>query len=609
MTCQATNVPPANSLDIPALRKRYAHERDKRLNAKGQAQYVRLTGGAVEDYSRDPHFPVVPRDALDEDLDVLILGAGFGGILAGYHLGKMGITNVRNVDTAGDFGGVWYWNRYPGIQCDNDAYCYLPLLEETGFVPSQKFSDGAEIYQYCKLLADKFDLKDKALFHTQVTSLKWDDGIQRWRVSTNRGDAICARFVIMACGVLNMPKLPGVAGIDKFKGKMFHTARWDYDYTGGSYGNRVLEKLADKRVAIVGTGATAIQAVPYLSKYAKQLYVLQRTPSNVDERPNPKTDPEWVKSLKPGWQLERQANFHRAVTSFFQPGEVDVICDIWTEITRNIHAEFAAEGMDSFSVEQFYAKREVMDYRVMERMRQRVEELVQDKETAEALKPWFNFMCKRPLSSDEYYPTFNRPNVKLIDVSQTQGVEALTEKGFMHNGIEYEVDCIIFASGFEVTSDLERRWGINQVEGRNGQSIYDHWRDGPLTMNGTMTHGFPNQFYIGYIQGATNASVTLQFGEQGRHIAHVIAQAMNRGAKVVEPTKEAMEAYVNRFHEIEIDQSGFLDQCTPSYFNNEGEKNARWALFRSWGLGWDNFEEMLADWRSKGDLEGLDVTI
>lgn len=604
MTCNPSNVPSADEIDIPALRAKYAQERDKRMSGKGQAQYVRPVGGVVEDYSRDPHKPVLPRNPIDEDIDVVVLGAGFGGILASYHLTRMGITNFRNIDTAGDWGGVWYWNRYPGIQCDNDAYCYLPLLEETGFVPSQKFSDGAEIYAYCKLMAEKFGFADRALFHTLAGDLRWDDEIKRWRIATNRGDTIRARFVIVAAGVLNMPKLPAIPGIDKFKGRMFHTARWDYDYTGGEYGNPVLDKLADKRVAIVGTGATSIQAVPYLGRYAKELYVLQRTPSNVDERPNPKTDPAWKEALEPGWQRNRIDNFHRAVWETFRPGETDLICDIWTEITRNIHAELEAEGKTEFTLEEFLARREVMDFRVMERMRRRVDELVEDKETAERLKPWFNFMCKRPLSNDEYYPTFNRPNVKLLDVSDTLGVEQLTEKGFIHQGKEYEVDCIIFASGFEVTSDLERRWGIDRLEGRDGLSIYDHWRNGPVTLHGTMTHGFPNQFYIGYIQGATNSTVTLQFGEQGRHSAYIIAEALKRGANVVEPTRDAMDAYVQRFREIEP-PSDFIDQCTPSYFNNEGEKDARWALFRSWGLGWDNFDSMIKAWREDGKLEGL----
>src|SRR5262249_1873471 len=270
MTCHQTNVPAAEVLDIPALREKYRQERDKRINTRGQEQYVRVSGEMNELYATDPHKPVTPRDPISEELDVIILGGGFGGLVAAYHLTRQGVTSFRNIDHAGDFGGVWYWNRYPGIQCDNDAYCYLPLLEETGFLPSKKFADGAEIYGYCKQIAEQFGFADRAVFHTLITSLRWDERIARWRVGTNRGDEFRARFVVMACGVLNMPKLPGIPGIDSFKGKMFHTARWDYEYTGGSHTAPALEKLRDKRVAILGTGATAIQAVPYLGKYAKQ---------------------------------------------------------------------------------------------------------------------------------------------------------------------------------------------------------------------------------------------------------------------------------------------------------------------------------------------------
>ncbi|GAA0310495.1 NAD(P)/FAD-dependent oxidoreductase [Sphingomonas oligophenolica] len=608
MGCEPTRTVAADDIDIPALREKYRHERDRRLQPAGQTQYVRPTGGAVENFAADPHKPIEPREPISEEIDVAILGAGWGGIMAAYQLTKAGVTNFRNIDSAGDFGGVWYWNRYPGIQCDNDAYCYLPLLEETGFLPSKKFSDGSEIYQYCKQIAGQFGFADKALFHTLANELRWDDEIKRWRVATNRGDEIRARFVIIAAGVLNMPKLPAIAGLDTFKGKIFHTSRWDYDYTGGSYENPVLDKLADKRVAIVGTGATAIQAVPHLAKYAKHLYVVQRTPSSVDERPNPPTDPEWAASLKPGWQAERQANFHRAAMEALGPGDPDLICDIWTEVARNLAAELEAEGWPVLTPEEFMARRESMDYRVMDRLRRRVEALVDDPKTAEALKPYYRFLCKRPLSSDDFYPTFNRPNVDLIDVSETKGLQSLTEKGFIANGKEYEVDCVIFASGFEVTSDLERRWGMDVVEGRDGTSIYDNWREGPRTLHGTMTHGFPNQFYMGYIQGGLNATVTRQLGGQGEHIAHIIAETLRRGAASVEPSAEAQADYVRTFEAIEIDLSQFQRECPPSYFNNEGEGNPKWALFRGYGHGWTAFEALLSEWRAEGDMKGLIVS-
>jgi cation diffusion facilitator CzcD-associated flavoprotein CzcO len=605
MQCEPTKTP--ENIDIPAMREKYRQERDKRLNPEHSNQYVRSTGEFADVYEDDPHMPVVARAAISEDLDVAILGGGWTGILAAYHLTQAGVTTFRNIDHAGDFGGVWYWNRYPGLQCDNDAYCYLPLLEETGFMPSKKFSDGAEIYAYCQLIANKFGFYKNALFHTLITGMCWDETIKRWRIATNRGDEIRARFVVMANGLLNVPKLPGVAGIKDFKGHMFHTARWDYQYTGGTRENPVLDKLADKRVAIVGTGATAIQAVPYLGKYAKRLYVLQRTPSTVDERSNPPTDPEWAKSLKPGWQKERQANFHRAAMESFLPGEPDLVCDIWTEISRNLSAELAAEGNPQISFEEFMTRRERMDYRVMERLRQRAATMVNDPATAEILKPYYRFLCKRPLSNDDFYPTFNRPNVKLIDVSPTKGVERMTEKGFIASGVEYEIDCMIFASGFEVTGDLDRRWGIKVLEGRGGQSLYKHWADGPKTLHGIMTHGFPNQFFTGFIQGGLNASTTEQFGSQGYHIAYLISEALKRGAKVIEPTQQAQDAYVKHYEEVMFDTSQFQRECTPSYFTNEGQVKAPWALFRSYGPGWNAFQKLLQDWRDKGDLEGLAV--
>jgi cyclohexanone monooxygenase len=605
MTCAPTKTPEKTEIDIPAIREKYRQERDKRINSEGQNQYVRPVGDLADTYEADPNLPIVPREPISEDIDVAILGAGWTGIMAAYHLKNAGVSTFRHIDHAGDFGGVWYWNRYPGLACDNDAYCYLPLLEETGFLPSKKFADGREIYEYCQLVAKRFGFYRDALFHTLVNAMRWDESIKRWRVRTDRGDEIRARFVIMANGLLNIPKLPGVQGIHEFKGHKFHSARWDYAYTGGSQKQPVLDKLAEKRVAIVGTGASAVQAVPYLGRYAKQVYVIQRTPSTVDERPNPPTDPEWVKTLKPGWQKERKANFHRAAQEFLAPGEPDIVCDIWTEISRNLAAELLAEGSPQLSPQEFMARREVVDYRVMERLRRRAAELVKDPATAEALKPWYRFLCKRPLSNDDFYPTFNNPNVKLIDVSGTRGLERMTEKGFLAAGVEYPVDCMIFASGFEVSSDLDRRWGIDVVEGRGAKSIYREWVNGPKTLHGVMAHGFPNQFYTGYIQGGLNASTTEQFGRQAYHIAYVISEALKRGVKAVEPTQQAQDAYVKHFEDTGFDSTQFQRECTPSYFTNEGQVKAPWALFRGYGPGWNAFQQLLEDWRNKGNMEGL----
>ena len=609
MTCEPTLTPSLDEIDIPALKQKYLHERDKRLRPDGQRQYLKTEAGHADSYEADPHMPVLPRAAISEDIDVAVLGAGFSGVMAGVHLRNAGIGKVRHIEHAGDFGGVWYWNRYPGIQCDNDAYCYMPLLEETGYIPSKKFADGYEIQAHCRRIADQYGLYQGALFHTLITSLRWDEAIQRWRIASNRGDDIRARFVIMCGGPLNRPKLPGIAGIEDYKGKLFHTARWDYGYTGGEWKNPVLDKLADKRVAILGTGATGVQAIPYLGRYAKQLYVLQRTPPSVDTRNNTPTDPEWVKTLTPGWQRDRQRSFHRAAVERLGPGEKDQICDIWTEINRNLAAKFEAQGWPELSFQQFMELREAEDYLVMERMRRRVDSIVVDKATAEALKPWFRMLCKRPCSNDEYYQTYNRPNVQLIDVSSSRGVERMTEQGFIHDGVEYEIDCLICASGFEVTSDLDRRWGIKRIEGRNGLSLYDHWADGYRTLHGAMTHGFPNQFFTGYLQGGMNATTTEQFSRQGYHIAAIIQQALSRGVTVVEPSEQAQDRWVKTIRETAFDLSQIKLECTPGYFNNEGDQSkSRWYLGESYGPGWDAFEKLMQDWRDQGDMQGLVLT-
>jgi cation diffusion facilitator CzcD-associated flavoprotein CzcO len=600
-----TTVTPEN-VDIPALREKYRQERDKRLRAEGNEQYVETRGAFAGSYEVDPYAPVAPRAPITGETDVVVLGAGFCGMMVATQLKQAGISDFYNIDHGGDFGGTWYWNRYPGIQCDNDAYCYMPLLEETNTMPSKKFTDGYEIQLHCKTIARTYGLYENALFHTLIRSLRWDPAISRWRVGTNRGDDIKARFVVLAMGPLNKPKLPGIRGLGDFKGKMFHTARWDYDYTGGEWKNPVLDKLADKRVAIIGTGATAIQVVPHLGRYAKHLYVIQRTPSSVDLRNNQPTDVDWFKSLKPGWQQERIRNFHHAAMERLSPGEPDLICDIWTEINRNLCAQFDATEWPRSDAE-FMVKREVMDYRVMERLRHRVDEIVTDRETAEALKPWYRFLCKRPCSNDNYYPTFNRPNVKLIDVSGTQGLERMTERGFVANGVEYPIDCMIFASGYEVTSELHRRWGIDTIEGRDGLSIYDFWADGFKTHHGMMAHGFPNMFFTGFTQAGVNATNSATFIAQGRHIGYIASEALKRGAETVEPTQQAQNAWIAHLRSVAVDTTQFARECTPSYFNNEGEKKLRSIFGEPYGPGFYAFEDLLKAWRDRGDLQGLEL--
>jgi cyclohexanone monooxygenase len=608
--CPPSQTP--DDIDLDALREKYRQEREKRLRPEGSKQYIELVDDFAGYYETDPHSPPLVRDPISDDIDVAVLGGGFGGLLCGAYLKKAGVDDVRIIELGGDFGGVWYWNRFPGIQCDNESYCYIPLLEELNFIPSKKFADGAEIYDHCRRIGKHYGLYDSAIFSTQVRELHWDEAIKRWRVSTDRGDDIRARFVAMASGPFHRPKLPGIPGIKEFKGHSFHSSRWDYGYTGGD-SNGGLDKLADKRIAVVGTGATAVQIVPFLGRYAKHLYVFQRTPSSVGARNNAPTDPEWVKTLRPGWQKERQRNFHAWTFEGMALGQPDYVCDFWTELGRNTAARvMALQDPASMNPEQFMAIREEEDYKVMERLRRRVDSIVEDAGTAEALKPYYRFLCKRPCTNDDYLPTFNRPNVTLVDVSTTKGVQRATEKGLVANGIEYEVDCIIYASGFEITTEIRRRYSIDAIEGRDGLSLFDYWRNGYKTYHGMTSRGFPNQFYTGFTQLGISANIAANYELQGEHIAYIISEALNRGAVTVEPSQEAQDDWCKTVRETAIDNSQFDRECTPGYYNNEGGgagategEGIRSHLGEPYGPGFYAFGDLLTGWRDKGDLDGL----
>jgi cyclohexanone monooxygenase len=608
-TCGPTDVP--TDIDISALREKYAAERAKRVRPEGASQYLELEGDYADFYEVDPYTTVTERDPIVEDAEVVILGGGFAGLLAGAYLKKAGVQGIRVIEMAGDFGGVWYWNRFPGVQCDNDAYCYVPLLEELDFMPSKKFADGAEIFQHCRNIGKHFGLYDGALFSTQVRDLRWDDSSERWQIGTDRGDQIRARFVVMAQGSYNRPKLPGIPGIKDFAGHVFHSARWDYDYTGGTADGGLVE-LADKRVALVGTGATGIQLVPHLARDAQQLLVFQRTPSSVDQRTNPDTDPNWAASLRPGWQEERKRNFHNwspFVGVVF--GEPDLVCDFWTELGRNLTNRIASlDDPATVTIEQIMAFREEEDYKIMERLRRRVAEIVEDPDTAEALKPYYRFMCKRPTSSEHYLASFNRPNVTLVDVSATKGVERLTANGIVANGVEHEVDCVIFASGFEISTEISRRYAIDSITGRDGLSLFDHWKDDYKTLHGMTSRGFPNQFHMGFIQGGVSANTTAMFEQQAKHIAYILAEAQNRGATTVEASQGGQDAWVSTVRELSIDNSAFELSCTPGYYNNEGRGGAEGNgsfLGDFYSPGFYAFDELLEAWRDAGTLDGLEL--
>jgi cation diffusion facilitator CzcD-associated flavoprotein CzcO len=587
--------------DPDALRNRYREERDKRIRPDGNEQYVEVKG----DFSRyidDPYVePGFTRAPLNDAVDVVIIGGGFGGLLAGARLREAGVKDIRMIEKGGDFGGTWYWNRYPGAQCDIESYIYLPLLEETGYIPKEKYSYAPEILAHARRIGEKFDLYRDACFQTQIKDITWSEEECRWIVATDRGDKMRARFVVMSNGPLNRPKLPGIAGIDSFAGHTFHTSRWDYGYTGGDT-NGNLHKLADKRVAVIGTGATAVQCVPHLGKHAKHLYVFQRTPSSIDERGNRPTDPEWVKTLGPGWQKQRMENFNVLVSGGNQ--EVDLVNDGWTDIIRNLGGLLIGKKDSEKSPAEVMRLMEIADFKKMNQIRARVDAIVKDKKTAESLKPWYRQFCKRPTFNDEYLPAFNRPNVTLVD-TLGRGVDRITAKGLVFEAVEYEADCIIFATGFEVGTAYTRRAAF-EIYGRGGKSLTEYWAGGMKTLHGFCSAGFPNCFHMGITQNALTANFPHMLEEQSRHITELILHAKAQEARCIEATPEAEAEWVATIKQKAMNNRDFLEACTPGYYNNEGKPEKGFGLAGElYGGGPVEFHELIRRWRQDGEMKGL----
>jgi cyclohexanone monooxygenase len=589
--------------DPDALRAKYREERDKRLRADGNEQYVEIAGSFAH-YRDDPYVaPGYMRAPITDEVEVVVIGGGFGGLLAGARLREAGVDDLRIIEKGGDFGGTWYWNRYPGAMCDVESYIYLPLLEETGYVPKEKYTRAPEILAHSKAIGQRFDLYRGAIFQTEVTELRWDDESARWIISTNRGDRIRSRFVCMSNGPLNRPKLPGIPGVGSFEGHSFHTSRWDYGYTGGGPDGN-LTGLRGKRVGIIGTGATAVQCVPHLGEAAEHLYVFQRTPSSIDVRANRPTDPEWAKSLQPGWHRNRMDNFNILVSGGFQ--EEDLVSDGWTDIIRKLLVMVQQDQGASIAADGVPKTLELADFEKMNQIRARVDSIVRDKATAEALKPYYRQFCKRPCFHDEYLETFNRENVTLVD-TKGKGVERITEKGVVANGVEYELDCLIYATGFEVGTDYTRRAGYELV-GRGGQTLSAKWSDGVSTLHGMHSRGFPNCFIMGNQQAGFTVNYPHMLDEQSKHIAYIVKHGLDEKIRTLEVSEAAEAEWVETIIRLARLGQSFLEECTPGYYNNEGKVSERAAQNGFFGGGSIEFFRILREWREKGELPGMEIS-
>jgi len=527
------------------IKKRFAEERDLRLayRPEGTTQFTSDLSGDLAKYAVDPYSgPVEDRQPINDAVEVLFIGGGFSALLTSARLREKGVESIRIVERGGDVGGTWYWNRYPGVACDVVGYDYLPLLDEMDYVPVNHYSRGPEIFAHCQAIAKKYDLYDLAVFNTTVTSTIWDEEEGLWHITTDRGDKMSAQFVICANGTLSKPKLSRIQGMDSFAGHAFHTSRWDYDYTGQD-----LENLQDKVVGIIGTGASAVQAVPELGKKAKELYVFQRTPSSIDIRDDWPTDPNWARKLKPGWQAKRRER----VLAMSEPS-----------------AEQKAKNA-ALSPEEKLRKQENANIDYMMRIHKRIEKEVKDPEVAEALKPWYMFMCKRPCFHNEYLPTFNLPNVHLVD-THGKGITEINAEGPTFEGTQYKLDLLIYATGFEV-----QKTGIyNKIVGRDGVDLEDKYADGIRTLLGIHTQGYPNLFIMGGYQASFQFNLTDMLQTQGDHIAACIDYVRSNGLHSIDPTEEAEEWWVQEViaHRGKTNRN---QECTPGYYNFEGEDNRR----------------------------------
>jgi cyclohexanone monooxygenase len=583
--------------DLSALRERYREERDRRLRS-GRREVPELTGD-LQRYADDPYVRSLPREPIASDSEVIVVGAGFAGLVTAARLRGAGFERITILDKAGDVGGVWYWNRYPGAMCDVESYTYLPLLEETGFVPSERYAHAPEILCHAQRIARHWDLYRDALFHTTATEMEWVEDDYEWVVHTDRRDVLRSPFVVLADGAFSHLKLPAIPGIKAFKGHSFHTSRWDYGITGGDHG-KPLDRLSDKRVGVIGTGATALQCVPPLGEYSEDLFVFQRTPSTVARRGNRLTDPDWAAQLRPGWQKERMQSFTALLAG--EVGIVDLIQDGWTEFWHYLSSDPALRQMTPDEAARIVEER---DAAKMDEIRCRIDSLVSDRATAEALKPYYRYLCKRPGFHDEYLNTFNRSNVHLVDTCG-KGVERITERGVVANGREYPLDLIVFATGFDNENGYARKIGID-IAGKDGTKLADKWSDGLSTLHGLVTGGFPNLIVL---PGPNSqAAVTVNFMhlivENAGHVAYILSEVRSRGHASFNVDAEAEAAWVAEIVAHARDNVAFLEECTPGRFNNEGRFDERSLRDANYQPGPVAFFEMLDEWRRRGDMAGL----
>ncbi|KAJ6150376.1 hypothetical protein N7471_001575 [Penicillium samsonianum] len=642
-TTNISNIAKMSEHDLQKIQDQYDVERKKRLRPDGPTQYVGLTDESTKSVHSNGNIAIDNNLLQQKNVRVLIIGAGFGGLLFAVRLLQSGFLRaieILFVDTAGGFGGTWWWNKYPGLACDVEGYTYMPLLEETKYMPSQKYVTGHELREHANRIASQWNLSERALFQTVVNKLAWNDQDCQWTIHiTPYGQsptAIQSDFVILATRLLNSPKIPKLDGLETYKGKVFHTSRWDYDYTGGSPSSPTMHRLQDKTIGFVGTGASAIQAIPHLAQWAKKVIVFQRTPSSVDWRHNHSTDPTWwakmVQEGGSGWQRDRMENFNAFPSNENPLPDVDLVDDGWTNMPSFSVLIGSPSGLDPDHLTRMHQ----LDLHRQEAIRRRVETTVTDQATARVLKPWYPGWCKRPCFSDDFLTAFNQHNVFLVDTNG-KGVRTVTDRGILAGDQEYEVDAIIFGTGYSLGG-----CGDLTITGRNNQILQDKWQKGLTSLHGVMTNGFPNLFFPGPYQTGASANQVYVLDQLAVHVAHILSESGKLTSEAGNLTSEADKlnseaCKLNSGRNSNVTVAGFTIEpssrsegewtakvlmraralggvlnCTPGYFNREGlqfdDLEALWAAhFSIWGEGIKSYVKEIEDWRQTGGLVGLDI--
>ena len=625
-----------SGVDLLQIEERYGEERAKRLRDDTNDQFVEISlSEKFKHFQQDPWVDSAAVKNMQtmfpgNRCQLLILGAGLGGLMYAVRMVEEGVRpeDIRIVDTAGGFGGTWYWNRYPGLACDIESYCYLPLLEETGYIPQNRYSSGEEIRQYANLVAKKWGVYDSAVFQTKAEKMTWDEATKEWQVELvqrRQGDSvrtmsIRTSFAATVNGLLNWPKLPGCPGILDYRGDTFHSSRWNYTVTGGSSADPSLTKLQDKRVAIIGTGASAVQAIPHLARWAKHLYVVQRTPSAVDTRDQRETDEKWFRkevAASTGWQRERIRNFHQHLTTAQQP-PLNLVDDQWTHAVGTVASAGNPDGPRSMEELPGYMKKlHAIDLPRQNRIRRRVEQTVKDPGVAKRLQAWYPTWCKRPCFHDEYLSVFNRDNVTLLD-TEGKGPDRVTADAIFVGDKPHPVDIIIFATGFRAPfAGTPAEKGNLTIIGRNGVSMSEAWaREGPTTLHGVLDSKFPNLFLSGLWQATASPNYLFTVDVLAKHAAYIHAEARRKArgqAFTVQSTPTAVQDWGMQLL-MHAAPTAAIAGCTPGYANMEGAldrvpSEARMKLAKSglWGSGVEDFVTLVESWRAEGGMQGIEV--